>query len=649
MLIATVGHIDHGKTSLIRALCGADTDRLPEEKARGISIDLGFAYWRPDDGDTIGFIDVPGHERYIRNMLAGVGGIDGALLVVAADDGVMPQTVEHVAMLDMLGVGSALVAITKCDRVDAERIARVRAAATELLADTSLAGARFFEVSNSSGAGVEALRQALVGLRDAMGARGDAGHGFRMAIDRAFSVSGAGTVVTGTVLAGRLHPGDHLMLAPRGIEVRVRGLQSGGRKVERIGVGERCAVNLSGIELSDVRRGDWLVPAGMDKSTGRLDVWLTAHQAPLRHLLPVRLHHGTAAIPARILIPKQGRIAPGDSALVQLTLAQPTLALCGDRFVLRDAGGVTLLGGGTVVDPFAPADRRRQIARAPVTEALRKGEAEKALTDLLAIAEHELDIPHFIRIFNLLPDTSQTLLDSHHVVRLGKGGAIGLPAARVAGLEETVSRLLSEFHLAKPEVGGLTHRELRLRLAASGLTVSTEALEAILRRLIERRAIEQAGAMLRLPGHVATFSAAERDMWHRLEPWMEQRGARPFSLADAVRELRGSEGAVRAMLYRRRMNGDLWHLSDSRFLLREHVAGLAACAAMVAQERIAAGEAGFSAAQFRDASRIGRNMVIVVLEFLDSIGVTSRRGDLRIIRPDYKAITGEAEPWTRAC
>ena len=640
MLVATAGHIDHGKTSLLRALTGADTDRLPEEKARGISIDLGFAYWRPDAGATIGFIDVPGHERYVRNMLAGVGGVDLALLVIAADDGIMPQTREHVAILNLLGIPRAVVALTKADRASPSRLAEMREQIAGLLADTPLAGAAVFAVSSRTGEGVVALAAALVAARDAAASRLVAGRHFRLAIDRAFSVTGAGTVVTGTVLAGTLDLGERLVIGPAGHEVRVRGLQSAARPAERIGAGERGAINLAGVEVAQIHRGDWLVPAAMQAPTSRIEVWLevsAGRDRPLRHLANLHCHHGTADIPARVLIPRRGQIEPGEAAMAQLALERPSLAVTGDRFVLRDQSGQQLVGGGMIVDPFAPADRRRMAARAPVMAAMRQGEPSAALHALLNIAGHEIDRATFERGFNLTEAAAEALFTANDAVLLGKARNLALPAARVDHVEQQVRAALAGFHQSHPEAGGMTPRDLRGALTEA---VSAAALAAILRQLIDRNDIAQFGALLRQPGHSASFSAAETAQWHQLTAWLEERGPRPFTLAEATAELGTSDAATRALLYRRRQNGDIWPLDNGRMLTRDHVAGLAAQAAALADRAQTQGGAGFSAAEFRDLSGIGRNMVILVLEFFDAIAVTSRHGNLRRMHPDHEAIVG---------
>ncbi len=642
MLVATAGHIDHGKTSLIRALTGVETDRLPEERARGISIDLGFAYWRPDDAMTIGFVDVPGHERFVRNMLAGVGAVDFALLTVAADDGVMPQSVEHVQILDLLGMARGVVAITKCDRSSRDRIDEVRAQVQALLAPTTLAGIPIFEVSAVTGAGVAELGEALHSAARTEVPRGTAGRPFRLAIDRAFSVPGTGTVVTGTVLDGALETGTRLMVSPRGLETRVRSLQSGGQPVTRIQAGERCAVNLAGIEVAEVHRGDWLLTADMFAPTSRLEVKirvLHSKREALKHYTPVHLHLGTADIEARVLIPAQVAIPPGGEALVQLALEHPTCAVNGDRFVLRDQSARHLIGGGRVVDPFITGDRRNQAIRAPISAALQLADAAQSLAALLAIPGHEVNTQRFERCFNLEAATAQALYRTSGAVLLGGTHTLALPAARIANISEQIIETLKTFHREQPEAGGMTPRELKATLTEP---ISAEAFLVLQRDLIEKRLIVSVGSFMKLPGHAASFSAAHSELWQKMQPRLQARGAQPFTVRELASDFRTNEAMIKALLYRRRSNGEVFRITEERFLLRQQVAALAASAAVVAQ---AVGGKGFTAAQYRDAIGTGRTLAIQILEFFDSVGVTHRNGDLRKMRPDYQLVVGNAEPY----
>jgi selenocysteine-specific elongation factor len=644
MLVATAGHIDHGKTSLVRALTGVDTDRLPEERARGISIDLGFAYWRTDEHHTIGFVDVPGHERFVHNMLAGVCAVDFALLVVAADDGVMPQSVEHVQILDLLGIARGIVAITKCDRVAPARVADVREQIRQLLAPTTLADAPMYAVSVVNGGGLAELGAALKAASAALPSY-RTGRNFRLAVDRAFTVTGAGTVVTGTVLDGTLELGAHLTLSPPGLDARVRGMQSAGASVNSVRAGERCALNLAGIELTRVHRGDWLLLPGMHAPTSRLEVQLrvlASRKQGLRHNSPLHVHLATADLVARVLLPTQNTTPAGGEAIAQLVLERPTTAATGDRFVLRDQSGRQLIGGGQVIDPFAGAERRRSGDRTAISAALRLGEPARALTALLDIPGYEIDILRFERCFNLQPGTAQTLYQSAGVVLLGSTHTLALPARRVAEITTQLIELLRGFHRAQPEESGMNSRQLH---AALTTPISTEAFLILLRDLNEKRQIELSGTAARLPGHAPTIGPTDSARWQRALFWLQRRGMRPFTVRELADELRTSEASIKAMLYRRRSNGDVWRISEERFMLRQQVAALAASAAALATE---VGGKGFTAAQYRDAVGTGRNLAIQVLEFFDSAGVTYRNGDLRRMRPEYELVVGSAAPYRPA-
>ncbi|MGL6109304.1 MAG: selenocysteine-specific translation elongation factor, partial [Rubrivivax sp.] len=362
MIIGTAGHIDHGKTSLVKALTGIDADRLKEEKERGITIDLGFAYKPLPDGEVLGFVDVPGHEKLVRNMLAGATGIDHVMLVVAADDGPMPQTREHLAILDLLGLAHGVVALSKCDLVTPTRLAEARAEVRALLAHSLLAEAPILALSSLTGEGIDALLEHLEHARAALSPRRQQGQ-FRLAVDRSFTLAGIGTVVTGTAVAGQVAVGERLKLSPRGLDVRVRGIHAQNRQAREGRAGQRLALNLAGVDKADVRRGDWLVAEALHAPTQRFDArvqLLAGESRPLAHWTPVHLHLGAEDVGARVMLLEGAAVAPGRSALIQLSLERPIGALHGDRFILRDQSALRTLGGGVVIDAFPPASRRRR-------------------------------------------------------------------------------------------------------------------------------------------------------------------------------------------------------------------------------------------------------------------------------------------------
>ena len=632
MLVATAGHVDHGKTSLIRALTGVETDRLPEEKARGISIDMGFAYWRPDAGPAIGFVDVPGHERFLRNMLAGVAGVQFALLVVAADDGVMPQTVEHRRIIDLLGISRGLVAITKCDRASAERIAEVRRSVIKMMTESRLAGAEILEVSATSGAGLDELARHLLAARDATAPLATDGCGFRLAIDRAFTVSGTGTVVTGTAVAGEVALGAELVVSPSGRTVKLRGLQSGGEVAHYARAGKRYAFNLAGIDHGDLHRGDWLVEPALHAPTSRIEARIEV-LAPLRHGSEVHLYLGTADIKARVLIARQRAMQQGENAVVQLVLEQPTSAVNGDRLILRDGSGRVLLGGGRVLDPLASPKRRSFAQRQARAAALEGGGPVAALAALADIEGYEPDNRWFSQTFNLQAEAVAAMLAAGDLVSYGPVKVSFIARNRFDSLAAKLVETLGRYHVDRPETGGITRRDLR---QAFGEVISAELLSALLIRLSDREVVLDDGPLVRLAGHCPNFGAAETALWRDALAAFDEGAPRAIVVADLARELRTGEPAVLAMLTRRLINGEVWQVSEARFMLREHVAVLAAIAATLD----AASTIGFSAAQFRDASGLGRNFTIQLLEFFDRIGVTRRSGETRRMRCDHEAIVG---------
>jgi len=386
MIVATAGHVGHGKSTLAHALTGVATNRRPEEQARGLTIDLGFGYTQARDGTITGVVDVPGHERFVANMLAGVAGIDAALLVVAADDGPMPQTLEHLAILDLLGVGVGVVAITKTDRVSGARVAEVEAAVRVILARSTLRDAPIIPLSAATGEGLERLREALL---IAAPPRSGSGDQFRLAVDRVFVVNGVGLVATGTVLSGKVAIDDDLIVSPKGIPVRARGIHAQNRLSAGAGVGDRCAVNLAGpgATRESVRRGDWLVDPAAHQPTRRLDVRLRlalGEDGPLRHDTPVHVHIGAADVTGRVAILDGRVLVPGEERWCQLVLDRDIVAVHGDGFVLRDQSARRSIAGGRIVAPFGATRGRAKPERLAALDALAEPNAGTALSRLLA-------------------------------------------------------------------------------------------------------------------------------------------------------------------------------------------------------------------------------------------------------------------------
>ncbi len=639
MIVATAGHIDHGKTLLVKTLTGTDTDRLPEEKARGISIDLGFAYLPLDDGGLIGFVDVPGHERFIRNMLAGVSGIDFALLIVAADDGVMPQTVEHLQILDLLHVRRGAAVITKTDRVDAERIDEVRDQVRALLAPTQLAGIAIHPVSAVSGAGIIELKTLLLHEAAAQNRRSSAGH-LRYAIDRAFSIAGSGTVVTGTVFNGAVKPGDKLMISPAGREVRVRSVQIHGKAAAEARAGERCALNLTGTDIEAVHRGDWVLAEAIHRPTRRLDVRLNVLQAenrPLQHWTPVHLHLATADVTARVSLRRGAALTPGSGGIAQLILAEPVCALHGDRFILRDQSSIRTIGGGMIIDPLPPTGRRDQ-ARGNMLAALESADATTALAALAADDKHPVNPLHFEAIFNLPPEAAAAAYAAAGLMTLGKDRRVAITQSRLQALQDAIVREVQAFHQAQPQAPGIDSEALRNALAPE---LDTETFGHLLRLIAERRVIEIHSALVRKPGHDATANSADAQLLQRVQPVLVAAGFNPPPLRELAQQLQLKDAILKDFLYRQMKAGHLYRVGAERFYPKATLAVLAATAQATSAQQP---NGLFTAAQYRDATGIGRTLAIEILEALDALTITQRAGDARKMRKDFAPLLGAAEP-----
>ncbi len=630
MIVATAGHIDHGKTALVKALTGVDTDRLPEEKARGISIDLGFAYWQPPGHDIpVGFIDVPGHERFVRNMLAGVCGIDYAILVVAADDGVMPQTLEHLQILDLLAVTQGVGVITKSDRASSERIAEVKEDLADLLVGTGLARMEIMTVSAHTGIGIALLRERLTQAACSMQRGNTATRArFRLAVDRAFMVAGTGVVVTGTVFDGEVNIADRLVLSPSGREVRVRGIQKHGNAMPGARQGERCALNIADVELGQVQRGDWILSRELHAPTHRLDVRLrlsSSQQEALSHWTPIHLHIGTRDVSARIAVRRGGSVQPGQWAVAQIITEHPVSALHGDRFIFRDQSAWRTLGGGVVIDPLPPPRRNPQLLDAQLA-ALQSADAQVALIALEACSPSGVDINHFQRSFNLDSLDLLALLDRCEMDVLGKERSVALTRARLATLRSSVRQALAMFHASSPQESGMVVNALRQQYAPA---LSADVFLACLRRMADDKQIEVSGSHVRLAQHVATDNPIDRNMWQKIQPMLDDAGFNGLTVQKLAFATELKELNLRDFLLRKMQDGSIVRVTPDRFYLSRTLTKLAAHL-----EELSCTLPGnrFTAAQARDHTGVGRQLLIQLLECLDRIGITRRVGDARVLR-----------------
>ena len=632
MIIGTAGHIDHGKTSLIKRLTGRDTDRLPEEIKRGISIELGYAYV-PVGDDVLGFVDVPGHERFIHTMLAGATGIDFALLVIAADDGVMPQTDEHLDILLLLGIDTGAIALTKIDAVSAERVGEVLLQLSDRVRDTAAASWPVFPVSSLTGDGVGELKAHLLDAAASRAARPTGGR-FRMAIDRCFTLSGIGTVITGTVHAGEVRVGESVSVGPTAhglLTARVRTIHAQDR-ASTVGVaGQRCALNLAGVEKAQVERGMWVQAPALTNLTERFDATLTLSPRIARSLgssSTVHLHHGTDDAMAKVAVLDAARIEPAGSQLVALSVDRP-LAVCrGDRFVIRDASAQHTLGGGRVLDvvPLGSAARRgrRAPARLQLLAALRDGSPVDALRAWLD--REPAPLLRIASAWNLRDDELRDLIEGSgaHVA-----AGMAISAEHWQRLRNEVITAIGLAHEKEPEMPGAEQQRLR-RMVAPALDV--DAFGSLIDELLEHSSLQRRGAFLALPTHTAALAKDQRTRWERIKPLLDDRKFDPPRVRDIARDTGIPEVEVRHLLKTVARTGEVAQVAHDHFFLTTAVAELADIAGSVAERHGAA-----RAAEFRDQIATGRKLAIQILEFFDRVGY------LRRVRDDH--LVRRANPW----
>ncbi len=648
-VIGVAGHVDHGKSALVMALTGIDPDRLVEEKTRSMTIDLGFAWLTLPSGREISVVDVPGHEAFIRNMLAGVGGLDAALLVVAADEGVMPQTVEHLAILDLLRVSVGVVALNKADLVEPDWLELAREEVAETLATTTLAGSPIITCSAVTGQGLPELLAALDAALERAPTRRDIGRP-RLPVDRVFTISGFGVVATGSLQDGALEVGQEVEILPSGHRARIRGLQTHRKKVERGEPGARLAVNLAGVEKSDLARGDTLGLPGRLKVTTALDArleWLTSAPRNLEHNTQLDLFLGAAETPARVILLESDELEPGESGWAQLRLARPIVAARGDRFILRSPSPSLTLGGGMIVEPVARRHRRKEPAVLARLETLARGDpAEVTLAALGGVepggrrasgkwaarlagwsAEELAGVTG-------LPaeDIADALAELAASERARRVGDLWYAAPVWERLRVTSEAALAEYHRRYPLRAGMPREEWRARLGlmpreapevAAALAVEGALVEE---SSAERGASGQGTARVRLPGH-------------RAEPTPEQAGAvkamlarfraAPFTPPDWA-EVEGALGAelTQALLAR----GDLVKMSDTILLDRE---AYREAARRVLEYLRAHG--AITVAEARDLLGATRKYTLALFERLDERHITARRGDDRVAGRDADA------------
>ena len=628
MIVGTAGHIDHGKTSLVRALTGVETDRLKEEKERGISIELGYAYTALGNGEVLGFVDVPGHERLVHTMVAGACGIDFALLVVAADDGVMPQTREHLLILELLGISRGAVALTKIDRVGGPRLQQAEVEVRSALDDTVFHAMPIFPVDATAAEhpGIVALREYLHCVAMQMPARQDDGL-FRLAVDRVFMLAGHGTVVTGTVFSGAVCTGDTLTLMPANLPVRVRSIHAQNRPSDRGRAGERCALNIVGVDKSAISRGDWLAASGSLATTTRVDVdlrLLAGSGSSLTTWSPIHVHIGATHRVAHVVMLQSQRLSAGEAARVQLVFDAPICAVPGDRFIVRDARASHTLGGGRVLDPFAPSRKRRSDDRLRYLDSIQRLIEGEGIAPLLRNARFGVKLSTLAGLSGRAPDRIPLPADAM-IIGHGEDRFVIL-ASEWRALRERVLTALQDFHGSVPDEPGPDAGRLR-RMAFHDLpqTLWRELLD----QLAHERAVLRNGPWLHLPEHSVTLCDSDRALAQQLQSLIADGGADPPWVRELAAALREPEQRVRRILCKRVTQGAVYQVVHDLFYDQHEIDELAMTIAALAGEHGAV-----DAARYRDAIGLGRKRTIQILEYFDRIGYTRRVHDVHVLRSD---------------
>ncbi|WP_136515223.1 selenocysteine-specific translation elongation factor [Geomonas edaphica] len=631
LILGTAGHIDHGKTSLVKALTGVDTDRLKEEKARGITIELGFAHLELANDLRFGIVDVPGHERFVRTMVAGVGGMDLVLLVIAADEGIMPQTREHLEICQLLGVKRGIVVLTKKDMVDPDWLDLVTEEVREYLAESFLAGAPVVAVSSRTGDGIDALKAELIKMaKEIEQKRVDSP--FRLPVDRVFTVTGFGTVVTGTLLSGAVTVGDEVEILPSGIACRVRGVQSFGSKVEKGGAGERLAVNLQGVDHTEVQRGDVVVPKGLYKPTSAVDVrlnYLASAQKELKHRASIRLHSATYEVPAKIILFDRDALQPGESAYVQLRLEHPVLLLPGDPFVLRTYSPQATLGGGAVLDPAPPRRRRRSAEALELLAAVESGVDQdriRLLVDSSLLSG--ISIQEMVNRSGMsgkrIEGALAPLLSSGAVLQVVKEPRIFLSKDAFAMLKKKLSDELVEYLQENPMQEGIGKEELKSRIPRRS---DARFFGPVLASLEKDGLALSDRELVKLPGRKVGVTQDQASVQRTLEDALTKGWFEPPTLKELCDLVGATEKQVldhTNMMFREgkvaKIKGDIFYAPGAVSELREKLVGF-----LKEKKEITPPE-------FRELTGLSRKFMIPLLEYFDSEKLTIRMGDKRILR-----------------
>ena len=630
-VLGTAGHVDHGKTSLIKTLTGTDTDRLKEEKARGITIELGFASLSLPSGLTLGIVDVPGHEKFIRHMVAGAAGIDLVMMVIAADEGVMPQTREHLHICSLLGIKTGLVALTKVDLVEPDWLELVRSEVVDYLKGTFLEGAPILPVSAIRETGLRELMTALDKTAGDLKQKADDGI-FRLPVDRIFTMKGFGTVVTGTLISDSVSVGEDIVVLPEGIPARIRGLQVHNQPVEEAFSGQRTAINLQGIEKSTLERGSVMVRPQTVWPTRRLDVifqYLPSNTRKLKNRSLVRLHTGTIEIMTRIVLLDADEITPGETAFAQLLLAEEDVVVAGDHFVLRSYSPVTTIGGGRILDPLPGKHKRKNEKVRDDLQILDGGTLPERIAVILDRSGFG-GIPIRSLAFRLgahvkkIRDAIEGLFSSRQAILLSSDDGTAVSAAWHKQLEELITRALSDYHRKNPLKGGISKEELKAGLPAA---VSTRLFNMALTGLAKKETIVSEKDNVRLASHEVQLAGEEDDLRRSIAAIYTQAKLAPPSLSDVVSGFKDQKAKAQKIVQLMLKDGELIKINEELVFAASSLDQLREdYKARLARE----GQA--TPATFKDLTGLSRKYIIPLMEYFDVSKLTVRVGDHRVLR-----------------
>ncbi len=634
LIVGTAGHIDHGKSGLVRALTGIDPDRLEEEKRRGITIDLGFAHLDLDDGLTAGFIDVPGHERFVKNMLAGVGGIDLVLLVVAADESIKPQTREHFDICKLLGIGKGIVVITKSDLVEREFVELVKLEVQDFAAGSFLEGAPVVAVSARTGDGLEALKTELRRLGLETSSK-PTDLPFRLPIDRAFLMKGFGAVVTGTLIAGRIEKEAEVEIFPVGRRARVRGIEVHNAPAEFAVAGQRTALNLVGVEARELARGMVLAPPGLFEATSRIDCGLALLPSarPLKNRAKVHFHCWAAEVLAEVVLLDSRELKPGERAYAQLRLAAPGLFLPGDRFIIRQFSPVTTIGGGAVLDSQPPRHRSADPTVSHFLQVLERGDREARLK-LLTQQSGELLLSSLVARTGWQPSevlkVGRLLEEKKRLLILGQPASVVVHSDYFQALSQRVLEQLEKFHAANPLDAGMTKEDLRGRVnpwrPEQTTLPSVLLFNAVLRELSAQGRVEARGETVRLMGREVRLSAKEAMAKEQIARAFDDAGLAVPSARDVLAKLPVDRARAEKILQILLKEKVLIKVTEDLIF---HRTALERLREMLARRKQQSNR--INVAAFKEITGVSRKYAIPLLEYLDRERVTRREGDERII------------------